>query len=182
MYILLYGMLTMLFASRGVVAPGPGQLTPQSGHINRLVRAKLVPAFVQLAHFGRNNGVVNAHELISDPTLLDKIYDLPNGAVEACLDDILHGDESIHIEVATDAKDFITLDNAPSTCLTIVTEVVRRDEYKDYKPEDMMVSLVGGRNKAVRINGFDEFQVEMLREMAAEVHDGADTSLDVRIV
>lgn len=158
----------LVFAGTGVLAPGPGQLTPPNGGLNKRMILSLAPAAIQLAHFGRNNGVLSPQELISDPALLDRIYNLPKGSVESCLDDVLYGDEAIKIEVTNEANDHIAVNYAPAACLAIVREVTGRDEYKDIKPENMIVSLVADRDRALRINGLEAYQVRMIREMGEE--------------
>lgn len=176
--------LLLLLSSTKAVAPGPGQVTPPGvGH--RFMVSKLAPAVLQLATFGRKDGAIKSEELIYNPKLLDQFYGLSKGSVEACLDDVLHGNERMLIDIiGGPLKDFVNIINPPTTCLGIVKEVSGREEYKDIKPEDMMVSLVPGDDSALRIRGFEKSQLEMLLEIASGEGFNADDDLgiDVRVV
>ncbi|KAK6066533.1 hypothetical protein SCUP234_12077 [Seiridium cupressi] len=183
-------MLTTLAAiiallATGGVAPGPGQLTrPKYGDGKGPGRVEFASSVMKVASIGRNNENLKLQDFINNPALFDQDLGLTKGSVEACIDDILHSEERLELLVFKQFKDFVIFDNVPSTCLDITKEVMGREEFKDVKAENMAISLVPGNDKAIRVNGFNLNQIEMLQEMSDEalMGYGEDTGLDIHVI
>ncbi|KAH6648398.1 hypothetical protein BKA67DRAFT_538437 [Truncatella angustata] len=171
----------LLLSSTGVMAPGPGQLTPPGnpgGH--SFLISKLTTTIMQVAHFGRNSGILDPDGIIANPKAIEEYFELAKGAVGICLDDVVHGDEPLRIEIGKPGKDFIDIPNAPASCVAII-KVATGYLRGQGAEETSMVSLVPGNDRGLRIQGVKASQMEALREMAEDKDLGTDGEHGVEI-